>query len=150
MVRRCVFASLRLVIYERDGGRCVKCAVDLLAIERAFAWYKRKYDAEMCQNKTGLPPHEANKRRALMAHWPHPQEFQKAAGFDLREHVWECNHKAGIAEGGDPVDPDNLETLCLRCHKQHTAALVKRVAKMKRVQQKFRPVEEIKRLGVTQ
>lgn len=48
-------------------------------------------------------------------------------------HTIEVNHKRAIIDGGDPLDQENLETLCHPCHKPHSAEVVKRNAKIKRV-----------------
>lgn len=49
----------------------------------------------------------------------------------------EVNHKRAIVDGGDPLDQENLEVLCKEiCHRSHSAEVVKRIAKQKRVQAK--------------
>lgn len=132
---RCRLAELRLVIFARDGGCCCKCGRDLNALKAALEWFEAlKMRLTLC---AGMAVIERNKVWALTAHWPSAYDVQVVLGFKGGGHLWEMNHIVGIAEGGDPVDPDNLETLCLICHRVHTAALQGRVAKAKRVKAKY-------------
>lgn len=48
----------------------------------------------------------------------------------------EVNHKIALIDGGHPTDPDNLDVRCPPCHKPHSTEVVKRNAKIKRVQAK--------------
>lgn len=42
--------------------------------------------------------------------------------------LWEVDHIVPVVEGGGECGLDNLQTLCLACHKAKTAAMRKRVA----------------------
>jgi 5-methylcytosine-specific restriction endonuclease McrA len=131
---RCRLDELRHVIFARDGGCCCKCGRDLNALKAALDWFEAlKLKLTLC---SGMAIVDRNKAWALTNHWPTVDELRRALGFK-KAHLWEMNHIVGIAEGGDPVDPDNLETLCLICHSLHTAALVGRVAKAKRLKAKY-------------
>lgn len=48
-------------------------------------------------------------------------------------HTIEVNHKRALVDGGHPTDQENLEVLCRPCHRPHSAEVVKRNAKIKRV-----------------
>ena len=37
--------------------------------------------------------------------------------------AWECNHIMPICLGGSLCDLDNLETLCRKCHREHTNSI---------------------------
>jgi 5-methylcytosine-specific restriction protein A len=45
-----------------------------------------------------------------------------------RRHLWDADHILPVAEGGGECDLGNMRTLCLKCHQDATAALVKRLA----------------------
>lgn len=123
------------MIFARDGCCCCKCGLDLAALSAALEWYSNLHARViLCPGMSTL---DRNKVWAWTIHWASDSELREALGFKSGGHLWEMNHIVGIAEGGDPVDPDNLETLCLKCHREHTAALVGRVAKAKRVKAKY-------------
>lgn len=47
--------------------------------------------------------------------------------LDYEAHCgYEYDHRAEIAAGGDPFDPDNIWILCLHCHHAKTAGFLKR------------------------
>lgn len=109
-------------IFERDGGCCKRCGLNLRDFDVAMASYKKLY--YRFAHDWG-----SSERQLAARSWPFPGDLLKTLGFDSRGHLWEANHIVGVSEGGDFLDPDNLETLCLPCHKKHTAALRKRLAK---------------------
>jgi len=88
---------LRAQVFLRDGGVCSQCGVDTEALRKD----KRKLDY-------------AARRR-----------FEKEWG--LRRHLWDADHILPVAEGGGECDLSNMRTLCLRCHREATAALRQRM-----------------------
>ncbi len=54
------------------------------------------------------------------------RSFEKEWG---RRHLWDADHIVPVAEGGGECDLSNMRTLCLRCHREVTAALRKRLRK---------------------
>jgi 5-methylcytosine-specific restriction enzyme A len=40
--------------------------------------------------------------------------------------LWDADHIVPVVEGGGECDLANLQTLCLKCHRERTAALRKR------------------------
>jgi hypothetical protein len=113
---------MRARLYDERGRRCEGCGVSLEDVAAAFAWYADWFSRVAVR---------------LFRWFPSPGEFRDAAGYAGAGHVWELNHKLAVIEGGALLDPDNLEVLCLRCHRPHTALVVKRRAKAKRVAAKF-------------
>ncbi len=89
---------LRAQVFERDRGVCAHCGTDTEAMRRD----KRKLDYRA--------------RR----------QFEKDWG--PRRHLWDADHIVPVAEGGGECDLSNMRTLCLRCHREVTAELRKRLA----------------------
>jgi 5-methylcytosine-specific restriction enzyme A len=47
-----------------------------------------------------------------------------------RKTWWDADHIVPVVQGGDAA-LDNIRTLCIACHRAETAALRKRMAKMR-------------------
>ena len=59
------------------------------------------------------------------------RELFAAIGFgrvSWPRRLWEVDHIVPVVEGGGECGLDNLQTLCLACHKAKTAAMRKRVS----------------------
>lgn len=91
---------LRERVFERDRGICAGCGTDTVA---AWNHLKRQRGA---------------RRTLLLREW--------GLKTVSRRSLWDADHIVPVAEGGGECDLDNLRTLCLRCHRQATAALRKR------------------------
>ena len=118
---RCTFASLRRRLFSERGGICEGCGIDINALTEFFSWYRRT--CRKYEDKIG------NYQLRFVEQWPFEHELRESLGYKGQNDFWECNHKLALAEGGNLVDPDNLEILCLKCHRKHTAALRRRLAK---------------------
>lgn len=44
-----------------------------------------------------------------------------------RKSLWDADHIVPVAEGGGECDLTNMRTLCVRCHREKTAELKKRL-----------------------
>ena len=88
---------LREHVFARDHGVCAACGRDTEAMRRD----KRKLDYRA--------------RR----------QFEKDWG--VRRHLWDADHIVPVAEGGGECDLSNMRTLCLKCHREATAELRKRL-----------------------
>jgi 5-methylcytosine-specific restriction endonuclease McrA len=87
---------LRERVFERDKGICAVCGTDCQA---AFHHLKR-------QRGTA-------KLRAT-AEWGLTKN---------RKSLWDADHIIPVVEGGGECDLANMRTLCLKCHRVHTAML---------------------------
>lgn len=116
---RCMFASLRRRLFHERGGICEGCGINLHDLADFFSWWRRTYSKYA---------HSWDSHK-YTADWPSEYELRDSMGLKGNNDLWECNHKLALAEGGNLVDPENLEILCLKCHKKHTAALKRRLAK---------------------
>ena len=90
---------LRAQVFARDRGVCAACGVDTEALRQD----KRKLDYQA--------------RRAFEKEW------------GGRRNLWDADHVVPVVEGGGECDLSNMRTLCLKCHREATAALRRRRAK---------------------
>ena len=95
-------AHLRERVFERDKGVCAICDVDCQA---ALLHLKKA---------------RGTARLKLQTEW--------GASVN-RKSLWDADHIVPVVEGGGECDLSNMRTLCLRCHRQQTAALRLRLAK---------------------
>lgn len=92
---------LRDQVHLRDHGICAQCGVNAQA---AYGELKGS---------------RGTHRVRLLAHWGLKRISRKS--------LWDADHIVPVAEGGGECDLANLRTLCLSCHKKHTAELRKRL-----------------------
>lgn len=100
---------LRERVFERDRGICAACGLDCIAEWRHI---KRLRGAA---------------RSKAMADWP----------LRGRKSLWDADHIVPVAEGGGECDLANMRTLCLKCHRVHTAILRARMHAFKSSRQKL-------------
>jgi 5-methylcytosine-specific restriction endonuclease McrA len=89
-------AHLRERVFQRDKGICSMCGVDCQA---ALLHLKKS---------------RGTARLKLQAEW---------GVTGNRKSLWDADHVLPVAEGGGECDLSNMRTLCLRCHREQTAAL---------------------------
>lgn len=94
---------LREKVLERDGGVCAKCSADTVALRRDM----RRLDFSA--------------RRRFLKEW--------GLGEKSRKSLWDADHIVPVAEGGGQCDLANMRTLCLKCHREATAALRARLTR---------------------
>jgi 5-methylcytosine-specific restriction enzyme A len=92
---------LREHVRLRDHGICAQCGVNTQA---AYGDLKRS---------------RGTQRMKLLAHWGLKRISRKS--------LWDADHIVPVSEGGGECDLANLRTLCLACHRLHTAELQKRL-----------------------
>ncbi|MDE3195646.1 MAG: HNH endonuclease [Acidobacteriota bacterium] len=94
---------LREKVFERDKGVCLQCGVNTMALRGEM----RKLDYAA--------------RRRFLKEWGLREGSRKS--------LWDADHVVPVAEGGGQCDLSNMRTLCLRCHREATVALRKRLSK---------------------
>ncbi len=100
-------------LWKRDRGVCAQCGLDTDSITRRLIAMDREA-----------------KRAATL-------ELAKL-GFKLKPYrsalysLWEADHVVPLAEGGS-YSLDNIQTLCVPCHKEKTAEQAARKAKQRRL-----------------
>src|ERR1700685_563055 len=92
---------LRDRVFQRDRGMCAVCGINCVA---ELGRVKKLRGAE---------------RVRAVAEW----------GLRGRKTLWDADHIVPVAEGGGECDLSNMRTLCLKCHRAHTAELRERLRK---------------------
>ena len=104
----------RAKVYDRDKGICAKCGVDTERLENVLRWAG--------SSDTDDDRHEM---------WRFITALKKKMGFTML-HMWEMDHILPVSEGGGLCGLENLQTLCIPCHRAETKELVRRRAAAKR------------------
>ena len=94
---------LRERVFERDRGICAVCGLDCIAEWRHIKRLR------------------GGARAKAIASW----------GLRGRKSLWDADHIIPVAEGGGECDLANMRTLCLKCHRAHTARLRARLRAVK-------------------
>lgn len=98
-------ASVQWRIRQRDKGVCAVCGIDT-------EWLKNELHKIKCVNySNGMT-------------WP---IWRNSLGvWNTHNHqLWEADHIIPVILGGGCCGLDNYRTLCLKCHKEETAALAR-------------------------
>ncbi len=140
-------ATIRQILKERDKEVCALCGTDtkirrkmIRETEALWSWLamregERLFQAGMLQGYDGQPAYAWGQ----ISWWRDRQvaEQMKEHGYERDSlHDWEADHIVPVAEGGGGCGPEGYRTLCLRCHKQETAALAARLAAKRRAAKK--------------
>lgn len=104
--------------FERDGGRCQICSLDIAFLHRWLRHAPKK-------SRVGT-----RARRLRFLH--------RRGLLGGHQHLYECDHIVPQVEGGGH-EPENLRTLCIPCHKAETAALAARRAEQRRIEKQPAP-----------
>lgn len=107
-------AFLRARTKERDKGVCAKCGIDTEQLKRIM-----RHMHEALIYWMNLPRYEGNR------YWFHLQ-MKSAWGFQPWNYVcdktkWQADHIIEVTDGGAPY-LENIQTLCVPCHKAKTKA----------------------------
>lgn len=108
----------RREVLERDHGICRECGVDTLEL----------YDLLRVTWMTGRrrPGQDAAVNDAIDVLLR--EHRLTRADFFGRRSLWDCDHVHPWAEGGHDLGMDNLQTLCIPCHRSKTAQQAQRRA----------------------
>ena len=94
-------------IFERDRGICSKCGLDTEKLKETLFALR-------------LTNEEAYQKLV------HSYKIQYKFGFNLSDHFFEVDHRIPVHQGGGSCGLDNLQTLCLVCHRSKTKSEMKR------------------------
>lgn len=97
---------LREQVFLRDRGICTLCQTDTLM------------EYQRLKKSRG-----ANRIQLL--------ELWGMRSVTSRRSLWDADHILPVAEGGGECDLENLRTLCLPCHREATADLMRRLGSVR-------------------
>src|ERR1051325_5461590 len=103
---------LRRLVFRRDKGVCGKCGCDTPKL-----WSVMSHAASAYR--------EIGKREPYFEwHWEAVWQVLAAIGFNRRSDaaLWEADHVVEVVRGGDSC-LENMQTLCIPCHKLKTKQL---------------------------
>lgn len=95
-------------VYKRDKGVCNGCGLDTEGLKKLLLEVVSQKGREVYMNLT--------------------QQYELRFGFsfDIDKHYWEMDHILPVAHGGGTCGLDNLQTLCIICHKRKTAVQLRK------------------------
>lgn len=120
-------------VLKRDRGKCACCGLRVSVLEavcriryfkllnfteghRLDSFHRRWLSEDALVN---LARREARSYR-LAAKW---DDWVISRGWPTMEkwsQWYHVHHRVSVKDGGSPTDPNNLEVLCLKCHKEAT------------------------------
>lgn len=95
---------LRGATFKRDKGVCRKCG-----------FYCHEADQAVKQIIKLL-----EWRHGEFASGPHVKALKESLGLGGRASFWEADHIVPVAQGGGECGLENIQTLCIFCHKTKT------------------------------
>jgi len=119
----------RRLVKRRDKEICSRCQADTHRLKKEcypafYAGPKKLWDwndESQWQEAMRIERESAAKAKAR-----HAELIALGWSQDLSRAWWECHHKLAVIEGGGGCGLDNLETLCVVCHKKETKELAAR------------------------
>ena len=121
---RCGY-GVRWKLKDRDKGICARCGRDCVALEKALSVIK---DMGMPLAGWAYRGWRAKEKKA--------SHLASALGItpeQVKKSLWDAHHKKAVADGGGACGLDNLETVCIWCHKKESANQKANAAQARRV-----------------
>lgn len=112
----------RALVERRDKGVCARCKIDTQKLRRVYFVLVKRAFFRLYKDKNYYFTEQVAKSVSgyIFKHSPLLQNFiEKYQWFDYNRHSWECDHVHPVYKGGLGT-LDNLQTLCVPCHKQKT------------------------------
>ena len=95
-------------VYKRDNGVCASCQLDTEQLKRRVE--ARQYKINKERRLKGLLPVN------FVSRWESRWGFERGVNYSY----WENDHIVPVEHGGAVLGLDNMQTLCLRCHREKT------------------------------
>lgn len=121
-------------VYNRDLGVCAACGLDTREFQKRTryvwklqgGWFYEPVD------------HLRVWARKKIEHWC--SQGWPINALNGSRRPWDCDHIHSVVEGGGECGLDNLQTLCIPCHKKKTAELAAKLAQ-ERAKKKGRGIQ---------
>ncbi len=97
---------LRSLVWKRDRGRCARCGLKCRDLEKSLKLLRQVLV------RLGQSPVYGKLRQVMK--------------IQSRHTFWDADHIQAVADGGGECGLDNMQTLCLWCHRDKTAAMHRR------------------------
>jgi len=121
---------LRRMVKRRDKGKCRICGFDAELVKKALRELHRITWTDW--SRDGGHGGVKELKRPLA-------EFEKALGLGHRVSLWDADHVVEVVKGGGECGLDNMQTLCLWCHREKTARLARERAEVRKVKEASEP-----------
>jgi len=99
---------LRNRVGKRDKGRCARCELRCKDLEKGLRLLR-----------------EVLGRRGQSSVY---REVRKALKIQSRHTLWDADHIRPVVDGGGECGLENMQTLCLWCHREKTALMRRQTA----------------------
>lgn len=104
-------------VFERDSGVCAACGLDTVRLREVIGVHGR---TSHLAHRTGILVLDVRSAR------------DDRMGVPSDGHLWEADHILPVVAGGGQCGLDNLQTLCVWCHRLKTAEQTARAAEARR------------------
>src|SRR5579862_1875474 len=98
---------LRNLVWKRDRGRCARCGLKCRDLEKSLSLLRQLL--------------------VRLGHSKAVGNLRSLLKIQSRHTFWDADHIRPVAEGGGECGLENMQTLCLWCHRDKTAAMLRGV-----------------------
>lgn len=109
---------MRSRVRDRDKGVCATCGLDTKNVKVAVRVLRELWHGSYVEGA----------RKPIVELVRIIRELEDALGIAGRSTFWDADHIKAVVDGGGECGLENIQTLCLWCHRQKTAALAARRA----------------------
>lgn len=118
---------LRWRVEKRDHGICALCGIDTVRIQTGLQELSHLVEYDHV-DKGGRPVVEKLKAPLDLL-----KQFLGIGKWDNRQSLWDADHIREVVTGGGECGLENMQTLCVWCHRAKTSGLAARLAEERRL-----------------
>lgn len=118
---------LRRCVENRDGGICALCGLDTEKLKR-IAKKLDRLDWETTEGKSKINWHGKTSKIYIKITAKYPWSYKLCHSMSMKQKInwfWEADHILEVVKGGGACGLDNIQTLCIGCHRQKTQNLLR-------------------------